>query len=149
CEAEAEKLIASKVKKGYEEVGSAPAAGGGKKAKAASAKAAGKDAPKAAPKKAASKAVAAGARNHDLECAIVDSEKPNLDAWQVYADWLQSEGDVWGERLSLALQREKAKGAAKTKLTKQIAEYDETHAEALYGKQLAELIAKPDFAQVA
>lgn len=135
AQAEADKLIASKVKKGYVEV----AVDGATQAKATAVKT----------KAAKAKAAAAGARNPDLEAAIVDSEKPNHDAWQVYADWLQSEGDVWGERLSLALQREKAKGAAKTKLTKQIAEYDEAHGEALYGKELAKMLAMPDFTKVA
>lgn len=126
AEAAAEKIIAEKVKKGYQEV----------KADAAT---------KA---KAKAKTAPIGARNLELEAAIAD-EPTNLDAWQVYADWLQSQGDVWGERVSLALQRDKAKGAGKTKLTKQIAAYDETHAEELYGKTLAELLGKPEFGQVA
>jgi uncharacterized protein (TIGR02996 family) len=126
AEAAAEKIIAEKVKKGYQEV----------KADAAT------------QAKAKAKTTPVGARNLELEAAIADAPD-DLDAWQVYADWLQSQGDVWGERVSLALQRDKAKGAAKTKLNKQIAEYDETHAEALYGKTLAELLGKPEFEQVA
>lgn len=126
AEAEAEKIIASKIKKGYAEV----------KADAATAA------------KAKAKTAPVGARNLELEAAIVDAPE-DLDAWQVYADWLQSQGDVWGERLSLALQRDKAKGAAKAKLTKQIATYDETHAEALYGKTLAAMLDDPELEQVA
>jgi uncharacterized protein (TIGR02996 family) len=125
AEAAAEKIISEKIKKGYKEV----------KADAAT---------KA---KAKAKTTPAGARNLELEAAIADAPG-SLDAWQAYADWLQCQGDVWGERVSLALQRDKAKGAAKTKITKQIAAYDETHAEELYGKTLAEMLGKPEFEQV-
>jgi uncharacterized protein (TIGR02996 family) len=125
AEAAAEKIISEKIKKGYKEV----------KADAAT---------KA---KAKAKTTPAGARNLELEAAIADAPG-SLDAWQAYADWLQCQGDVWGERVSLALQRDKAKGAAKTKFTKQIAAYDETHAEELYGKTLAEMLGKPEFEQV-
>jgi uncharacterized protein (TIGR02996 family) len=126
AETAAEKIIAEKVKKGYAEV----------KADAAT------------QAKAKAKTTPVGARNLELEAAIADAPN-NLDAWQVYADWLQSQGDVWGERVSLALQRDKAKGPTKAKLTKQIAAYDETHAEALYGNTLAAMLGKPEFEQVA
>lgn len=129
CEAEANKLIAAKVKKGYQEVDLG----------ASAAKPAGKAKADAAP---------TGARNPELEAAILDADKPDLDAWQVYADWLQTQGDAWGERLSLSLQRQKAKGAAKAKFTKMIEEYDAAHADALYGKELAGMMAKQDFDQV-
>jgi uncharacterized protein (TIGR02996 family) len=123
--AAAEKVIKSKVKKGYKEV-------------VLDAKA-----------KAAAKAkTSGGARNPELEAAILDAPA-ELDAWQVYADWLEGEGDPWGQRISLSVQRSQAKGAAKTKLTKQIAAYDKQHREALYGKSFAKLLAKKDFEQVA
>ncbi len=132
--AEAEKLIASKVKKGYVEV-QRDAATPAKPPSKGSAKAKAKDAP-------------IGARNLELEAAIVDADEPDLDALQVYADWLQSQGDIWGERLGLAVQRERAKGAAKAKFTKQIAEFDAAHADDLYGKELAQLMGSGDFEQV-
>jgi uncharacterized protein (TIGR02996 family) len=44
------------------------------------------------------------ARHLELEQAICDVPG-DLRAWQVYADWLQSHGDAWGERLSLGLAR--------------------------------------------
>lgn len=122
AEAAAEKIISEKLKKGYKEVKAAAAT--------------------------QAKATPAGARNLELEAALVD-EPANVDAWQVYADWLQSQGDVWGERLSLALQRDKAKGPAKAKLTKQLETYDEAHADALYGSTLAAMLGKPELEQVA
>lgn len=126
AEAAAEKIIAEKLEKGYQEV----------------------ETDAATQAKAKAKPTPVGARNLELEAAIVEDEN-NLDAWQVYADWLQSQGDAWGERVSLALQRDKAKGAAKAKLTKQIAAYDQTHAEALYGSTLAAMLDNPQFEQVA
>ncbi|MBA3538387.1 MAG: WGR domain-containing protein, partial [Deltaproteobacteria bacterium] len=71
---EHDKLVAEKTKKGYALVG----------------KPAGKKAVKAAPAKAA----AAG--NAALEKQI-DADPDNGDAWTVYADWLQSQGDPRGE----------------------------------------------------
>jgi hypothetical protein len=62
---------------------------------------------------------------------------------------LQSQGDIWGERGNLALAASKAKGAAKTKLNKQIAEFDAEHGEALYGKPFLALLKKEDFDEVA
>ncbi|HVH97451.1 MAG TPA: molybdenum metabolism regulator [Enhygromyxa sp.] len=89
----------------------------------------------------------AGSRNPELEAAIADN--PSEDAWQVYFDWLQSQGDPWGERGNLALARDKAKGAAKAKLTKQIAEFDAAHGDALFGASLLELMKNDYFTEVA
>jgi uncharacterized protein (TIGR02996 family) len=124
--AEAEKLIKSKTKKGYVEVKL--------------------DAKSQA--KVQAKEAAAGSRNPDLEAAIVDNPD-DVGAWQVYFDWLQTQGDPWGERGNLAVARDKAKGAAKTKLTKQIEAFDAEHGEALYGKSLLALMKKDDFDRVA
>lgn len=126
AQAEAEKVIRSKTKKGYAEVELDAKAHAQAKAKTA----------------------AAGARNLDLEAAIL-ANPDDLGAWQVYFDWLQSEGDVWGERGNLAVARDRAKGPAKAKLTKQIDDFDQQHGEALYGKSLLGLMKKSDFAEVA
>ncbi|PRQ06179.1 WGR domain-containing protein [Enhygromyxa salina] len=125
AEAEGEKIIKSKTKKGYAEV----------------------EVDAKTQASAEAKTAPAGARNSELEAAIADAPE-DLGAWQVYADWLQAQGDPWGERISLGLQRERAKGATKTKLTKTITSYEADHAEALYGKALVALMKK-DFAEVA
>ncbi|HVH97450.1 MAG TPA: WGR domain-containing protein [Enhygromyxa sp.] len=125
AEAEAEKLIKSKTKKGYVEV----------KVDAATRK------------QAEAKTASPGARNPELEAAII-TNPDDADAWQVYFDWLQTQGDPWGERGNLALARDKAKGPAKAKLTKQIEEFDTANGEALYGKSLLALMKKDDFEQV-
>lgn len=119
---EAEKAIKSKTHKGYAEVEvtaqTQPKAGG------------------------------SGARNLELEAAIVANPK-DLDAWQVYFDWLQTQGDPWGERGNLAIAQGQARGAAKAKLAAQIASFDRAQGEALYGKSLLELMSKSDFRDVA
>ncbi len=124
--AEAEKVIKSKTKKGYVEVQLDAKAQAQAKAKTAT----------------------AGSRNPELEAAILDNPD-DVAAWQVYFDWLADEGDPWGERGQLALARDKAKGAAKTKLTKQIAQFDKQNGEALYGKSLLSVMKKSDFDEVA
>jgi uncharacterized protein (TIGR02996 family) len=126
AEVEANKKIAEKTKKGYAEVEVAAPAGG------------------TASKPGAAKA---GARNPGLEAAIHEAPD-DVGAWQVYADWLQSEGDPWGERLSLALAHAAAKGAAKTKLKKALDKLDEEHRETFIGKAFAKLMAAEDFEQV-
>jgi uncharacterized protein (TIGR02996 family) len=124
--AEAEKVIKSKTKKGYAEVQLDAKSVAAAKAKTAS----------------------AGARNGDLEAAIL-ANLDDTNAWQVYFDWLQGEGDPWGERGNLAIAHAKAKGAAQAKLAKQIEEFDKDHGEALYGKSLLGLMKKQDFDEVA
>jgi uncharacterized protein (TIGR02996 family) len=75
---EYDKAIASKVKKGYQEVAGSDAA--------------------AAP---------AGARNPELEAAIL-ADPDGVDAYLVYGDWLQAQGDPRGELVALhAALREK------------------------------------------
>jgi uncharacterized protein (TIGR02996 family) len=133
AEAEANKKIAEKTKKGYAEV-EAPAAGASSKP--------GKLGIPGMPGMAKD-----GARNPGLEQAIYDAPE-DIAAWQVYADWLQSEGDPWGERLSLGLAHAAAKGAAKTKLKKEIDKLDEQHRETFLGKAFAKLKAE-DLEQVA
>ena len=59
------------------------------------------------------------ARNEKLEAAIA-SDPDNADAYVVYADWLQSHGDVRGE---LIVMQHANKGAAATKLLKENKEH--------------------------
>lgn len=126
AQAEAEKVIKSKTKKGYVEMAVDAKAQAQSKAKTAS----------------------AGSRNLELEAAILDNPD-DTGAWQVYFDWLTGEGDPWGERGQLALALSKAKGKDKTKLEAQLAEFDKTNAEALYGKSLLGLMKKEDYSEVA
>jgi uncharacterized protein (TIGR02996 family) len=98
-----EKLIAEKVKKGY------IAVGGGDKKKGKAGKADDKKPAKGAAAKAATAAIAAGdKRNKDLEAAII-ADPSNRDAYAVYGDWLQEQGDPRGELIALHLaNRDKA-----------------------------------------
>ena len=125
--AEAEKKVAEKTKKGYVEV---------------EVEAAAEDA------SASASAEKAGARNPELEQAIFD-EPSKRQAWSVYADWLQAQGDAWGERLSLGIAHAQAKGADKTKIAKAITKLDEDQREHFLGKSLAKLMKAEDFEEVA
>ena len=98
---EVDKQIRSKTSKGYVEV----AVAGGDAAK-----------PSAATKE--------GARNRELELAIA-AAPDDPQAWSVYADWLQGQGDPWGERLSLGIAHASAKAAEKAKLKKAIDKLEE------------------------
>jgi len=84
-EAEANKLIAAKTKKGYVEVE------------------AGDEAGQAAP--------ASVSGNAELEAAIFAAPQ-DLDAWGVYGDWLQERGDPRGELLSLEVEAERGNVSA-------------------------------------
>ncbi len=123
--AEAEKKVVEKTKKGYVEV----AVAGGDAAK-----------PSAATKE--------GARNRELELAIA-AAPDDPQAWSVYADWLQGQGDPWGERLSLGIAHASAKAAEKAKLKKAIDKLEEAQRETLFGKGLAKLMKADDFDEVA
>ncbi len=98
---EHDKLVAEKVKKGYKLVGG----GNGKKA-AGKADKTDKADKAAKPGKAEKAAPAADfvrdARNPDLEKAIV-ANPADRDAYAVFADWLQEQGDPRGELMSLQL----------------------------------------------
>jgi uncharacterized protein (TIGR02996 family) len=96
-----EKLVAEKVKKGY-------ALAGGEKPKAK-----GKAAPAEKP------ATIAPRSNAALEKAIV-ANPTDADAYMVYADWLQGEGDPRGE---LVAMQAGGKTAAAKKLLEQHADY--------------------------
>jgi uncharacterized protein (TIGR02996 family) len=126
AQTEADKKIAEKTKKGYVEVeveGGAGSGSGGGSDKA-------------------------GSRNAQLEQAIFD-DPGDQKAWSVYADWLQGQGDPWGERLSLGLAHANAKGAEKAKLKKAIDKLDEEQREYFLGKSFAKLMKADDFDQVA
>ncbi|EDM78539.1 WGR domain protein [Plesiocystis pacifica SIR-1] len=71
-------------------------------------------------------ATAEEGRNPALEAAIFD-DPGNEEAWQVYADWLQQEGDPHGELISLEQQSRSAKGKDKAALDARIAEITEAH----------------------
>jgi uncharacterized protein (TIGR02996 family) len=122
AEAEADKKIAEKTGKGYVEV----AVAGGSAAKPAA-----KDA----------------LRNDELEQAIFDAPE-DPQAWSVYADWLQGQGDPWGERITLGIAHAAAKGAEKSKLKKAIDKLEEAHREHFFGKTLAKLMDNEDFEPV-
>src|SRR5258706_9050444 len=74
-----DKLIAEKVKKGYQQVG------GGSAPKVVKAAKAAKDAAPSGP-----------ARNPDLERAIV-ANPDDAEPYLVYADWMQTHGEIRGE----------------------------------------------------
>src|SRR5262245_51595688 len=95
-----EKLIDEKTKKGYVLVG------GGKKTVAAKTATAGKGA-----KSAGADEATGPAHNAKLEAAIA-ADPDDADAYLVYADWLQAQGDPRGELIVLA-HANKAKAAAK------------------------------------
>ncbi len=121
--AEADKKITEKTKKGYVEVESGGSPAGASKTKT-------------------------GVRNPELEQAIFAAPE-HPQAWSVYADWLQGQGDPWGERISLGIAHADAKGPAKAKLSKAIAKLDEAHREHFFGKSFAKLLAAEDFEEVA
>lgn len=77
-----------------------------------------------------------------LERAILD-QPDSHDAWQVYADWLQSQGDPWGERVALSLA-----DAGATQDLQQALTLDAAQRSSLFGG-LATLFERPDFAEVA
>ena len=86
---EYDKLIAEKVKKGYQ-----PAGGGN-----------GAEAKHAKPRPKATGEVVTGpndARNPELEAALI-ADPGDRQAWAVFADWLQEQGDPRGELISLQL----------------------------------------------
>lgn len=92
---EYEKLIASKVKKGYEPVEGTEDEGeeGNGEAKAAS--------------------------NPELEAAIL-KDPDNTEAYLVYADWLQSQGDPRGELIALQHAAQQASGDEATALKRKV-----------------------------
>lgn len=94
---EHDKLVAEKTKKGYKLVG-------GGKAKGKPDKAAKEEKPAKGGKAAAAEPVAGkrDARNKDLEAAIL-ANPTDREAYSVFADWLQEQGDPRGELISLQL----------------------------------------------
>lgn len=105
---EADKLIKSKTKKGYAEVASAPKA-----------------------------AASAPAGNPEVEAAIYANPE-DLDAWAVYGDWLQTQGDVRGE--IVAMQIALARGTSQDDLQKKIDGMIQENIAGWFGKDIAETL---------
>lgn len=105
---EYEKLVREKEKKGYELVGESEDGdegdGGGGEA----------------------------ASNPELEAAIF-ANLDNTDAYLVYADWLQRQGDPRGELIALQHAAMQASGEEASKLKKQVSKYIKSHQDALLG----------------
>lgn len=127
---EYDKLVAEKTKKGYVPVNG----GAGAQTPAA---------PAAAPapaKKAAAKASAKPVGNSEALAKRIDDDPNDAEAWAVYADFLQSQGDPRGELAMvqeqlLANPKDKALLSAEKKLLKE-------HAETLIGP-LAKYMGRP------
>ncbi|MFV8754876.1 TIGR02996 domain-containing protein [Nannocystaceae bacterium ST9] len=83
--------------------------------------------------------------NPELERAIAE-DPDDVHAWSVYADWLQGQGEVWGEWLSLNLANARAPDP---KMAEAIVAMYEREREALLGPALAELSRQTGFAEVA
>jgi uncharacterized protein (TIGR02996 family) len=86
---EANKLVAEKTKKGYVEKSGGPGGGGD-------------DEEGSSVVRSSGGAVVHDARNPELEAAII-ADPSDRDAYAVYADWLQEQGDPRGELISLQL----------------------------------------------
>ena len=85
-----------------------------------------------------------------LESAAPAQSASSVSDWSVHADQLQAAGDPWGERISVFMQWEEAKGAGKRKFKKRLDELDAAHGEHFYGKALASLLSdKSEFEGVA
>ncbi|MCE9667170.1 WGR domain-containing protein [Myxococcus stipitatus] len=106
---EYEKLIREKEKKGYELVGEGgedDEEGGGK--------------------------VVVGASNPELEAAIL-KDPDNADAYLVYGDWLQAQGDPRGELIALQNAQAKATGAEASTAKRQVNAHIKKHQALLLG----------------
>ncbi|NMO21886.1 WGR domain-containing protein [Pyxidicoccus fallax] len=106
---EYEKLVREKEKKGYELVGDGEGGdeGDGESGEAAS--------------------------NPELEAAIL-ANPDDADAYLVYGDWLQSQGDPRGELIALQAAALKATGDEAANLKKQISKFLKSHKDALLGE---------------
>jgi uncharacterized protein (TIGR02996 family) len=76
-----------------------------------------------------------GAQNAELEGAILE-DPGNDEAYLVYADWLQTQGDPRGELITVQHKLAKASGAEKKKLAKAEADLLAEHAAAFWPKKL-------------
>jgi uncharacterized protein (TIGR02996 family) len=110
---EHDKLVAAKVKKGYAPVGGGAADGG-----------------------------ATAARDPKLEATLI-AEPDNLDAYLVYADWLQTQGDPRGELVTVQHGLQGKSGAAATKLKKAQTKLLADHGVHFVPPRLAQMLAKP------
>ncbi len=76
---------------------------------------------------------AEAASNPELEAAIL-KDPDNVDAYLVYADWLQSQGDPRGELIALQHAASQASGAEATELKKKANALIKKHQSLLYGE---------------
>lgn len=76
-----------------------------------------------------------------VESAAPAPSKATVSDWRVRADELQAAGDPWGERISVFMEWEAAKGAGKRKFKKRLDELDAAHGDHFYGEALRELLA--------
>jgi uncharacterized protein (TIGR02996 family) len=83
-------------------------------------------------------------RNPELERAIL-ANPDDTRAWSVFADWLQAQGDPWGERLSLELARLDAGIARQREIQASLDALDRRHRQAMFGAELATLMDHEDF----
>lgn len=82
-------------------------------------------------------------RNLELERAIVAAPH-DPQPWSVYADWLQSRGDAWGERITLELAREKASASELAAILARLAQLDRRHRVEMFGEAFAKLVDHED-----
>ncbi|MBZ4412373.1 WGR domain-containing protein [Myxococcus faecalis] len=73
-----------------------------------------------------------GKSNPELEAAI-QKDPDNVDAYLVYGDWLQAQGDPRGELIALQHALSKASGAEATALKKQVSAHIKKHKALLLG----------------
>jgi uncharacterized protein (TIGR02996 family) len=108
---EYDKLVREKEKKGYELVGEGDDEGDGEAGESAS--------------------------NPELETAIF-ANPDSADAYLVYGDWLQSQGDPRGELIALQNAALQASGEEATKLKKQVNAFIKKHKGTLLGEELVD-----------
>ena len=76
---------------------------------------------------------AEAASNPELEAAIL-KDPDNVDAYLVYADWLQGQGDPRGELIALQHAASQASGAEATELKKKVTALIKKHQSLLFGE---------------
>jgi uncharacterized protein (TIGR02996 family) len=83
----------------------------------------------------------------ELERRLLD-DSDDLGAWAVYADWLQAQGDPFGERIMLGLARFDAGMQASPGLFHASEAHDRKLAATLLGEHLLELLEQPAIARM-
>jgi uncharacterized protein (TIGR02996 family) len=82
------------------------------------------------------------AGNPELEAAILN-DPDNVEAWLVYGDWLQAQGDPRGELMALQHAASQATGAEATRLKRKASAFLEKNLEDLLG-DLAEAVEEEE-----